>query len=201
MWERFSFYGMKAFLVLFAADSARGGLGWSEASASRLMGTYGFMAYGLPVLGGFLADRFLGTHRALVIGACIIAAGHFMLAVPAVPTFFVGLALVAIGTGFFKVNASTMVGTALSAGRQATRRRLHHLLHGRQRRRVPGPDRVRLPRREPALGLALGLRSGGRRHVARARDVPGAAAQISRGHRRRAEPHRGRRRAAAHARR
>ena len=116
MWERFSFYGMKAFLVLFAADSARGGLGWSEASASRLMGTYGFLAYGLPVLGGLLADRLVGTHRALVIGACIIAAGHFMLAVPAVPTFFVGLALVAIGTGFFKANASTMVGQLYQQG-------------------------------------------------------------------------------------
>jgi proton-dependent oligopeptide transporter, POT family len=116
MWERFSFYGMKGFLVLFAADAARGGLGWSEASASRLMGTYAFMAYGLPVLGGFLADRFLGTHRALVIGACIIAAGHFMLAVPAMPTFFVGLALVAIGTGLFKANASTMVGQLYQQG-------------------------------------------------------------------------------------
>ena len=116
MWERFSFYGMKAFLVLFAADSARGGLGWSEASASRLMGVYGFMAYGLPVVGGFLADRFLGTHRALVLGACIIAAGHFTLAVPSIPTFFAGLALVAIGTGFFKVNASTMVGQLYQQG-------------------------------------------------------------------------------------
>jgi proton-dependent oligopeptide transporter, POT family len=116
MWERFSFYGMKAFLVLFAADAARGGLGWSEASASRLMGTYGFMAYALPVLGGWLADRFLGTHRALVIGAVIIAAGHFVLAIPAVPTFFLGLALVAIGTGLFKVNASTMVGQLYQQG-------------------------------------------------------------------------------------
>ena len=116
MWERFSFYGMKGFLALFAADTARGGLGWSEASASRLMGTYGFMAYALPVLGGWLADRFLGTHRSLVIGGFIIAAGHFMLAIPAVPTFFAGLALVAIGTGLFKVNASTMVGQLYEQG-------------------------------------------------------------------------------------
>jgi POT family proton-dependent oligopeptide transporter len=116
MWERFSFYGMKAFLVLFAADSARGGLGWSEASASRLMGTYGFLAYALPVLGGWLADRFLGTHRALVIGAFIVAAGHFTLALPTVPTFFLGLALVAIGTGLFKTNASTMVGQLYQQG-------------------------------------------------------------------------------------
>jgi POT family proton-dependent oligopeptide transporter len=116
MWERFSFYGMKAFLVLFAADAARGGLGWSKASASRLMGTYGFMCYALPVVGGWLADRVLGTHRALVIGAFIIAAGHFTLAVPTVPTFFLGLGLVAIGTGLFKVNASTMVGQLYTQG-------------------------------------------------------------------------------------
>ena len=59
------------------------------------------------VLGGYLADRFLGTHRALLIGGFIIAAGHFILAIPAVPTFFLGLALVAIGTGLFKTNAAT----------------------------------------------------------------------------------------------
>ena len=80
------------------------------------MGTYGFMAYALPVLGGWLADRFLGTHRALVIGAFIIAAGHFVLAIPAMPTFFIGLGLVAIGTGLFKVNASTMVGQLYQQG-------------------------------------------------------------------------------------
>ena len=110
MWERFSFYGMRAFLVLFAADAARGGLGWTKASASRLMSVYALAAYSLPVLGGWLADRFMGTHRALVLGGFIIAAGHFVLAIPAVPTFFLGLGLVALGTGLFKTNASTMVG-------------------------------------------------------------------------------------------
>src|SRR4029077_14801157 len=84
MWERFSFYGMRAILVLFAADATRGGLGWSQASASRLMSVYALGAYSLPVLGGWLADRFLGTHRAMLIGAFIIAAGHFMLAIPAI---------------------------------------------------------------------------------------------------------------------
>ncbi len=116
MWERFSFYGMRAFLVLFAADATRGGLGWSQASASRLMSFYALACYSLPVLGGWLADRFLGTHRTLVIGACIIAAGHFTLALPFLPTFFLGLALVAIGTGFFKTNASTMVGQLYQQG-------------------------------------------------------------------------------------
>ncbi len=116
MWERFSFYGMKALLVLFVADSATGGLGWSEASASRLFGWYGLGAYALPVLGGFLADRLTGTHRAMVIGGVIIAAGHFCLAVPSNGAFFTGLVLVVLGTGFFKANVSTMIGQLYRQG-------------------------------------------------------------------------------------
>jgi POT family proton-dependent oligopeptide transporter len=116
MWERFSFYGMKALLVLFVADSTTGGLGWSEASASRLFGAYGFGAYALPVLGGVLADRVLGTHRAMVIGGSIIAAGHFCLAVPGRGAFFLGLVLVVLGTGFFKANVSTMIGQLYRQG-------------------------------------------------------------------------------------
>ena len=110
MWERFSFYGMRAMLVLFVADSAMGGLGWSKPAADRLFGWYGFCAYSLPLAGGYVADRFLGTHRSMVIGACVIAAGHFCLAIPTPAAFFVGLALVVIGTGLFKPNVSTMVG-------------------------------------------------------------------------------------------
>jgi POT family proton-dependent oligopeptide transporter len=110
MWERFSFYGMRAMLVLFLSDVQRGGLGWSKPAADRLYGLYGFCAYALPLGGGYLADRLIGTHRSVVIGAFIIAAGHFCLAVPALPTFFLGLGLVVIGTGFFKPNVSTMVG-------------------------------------------------------------------------------------------
>ena len=68
------------------------------------------------MLGGYLADRFLGTHRSLVIGGLIIAAGHFRWRLPSLPTFFLGLALVAIGTGFFKTNASTMVGQLYEQG-------------------------------------------------------------------------------------
>jgi len=116
MWERFSFYGMKAILALFVADSLRGGLGWTQASASRLVGLYGFGAYSLPLVGGYLADRVLGTHRAMVIGGIVIAAGHFCLAIPGQPTFFGGLALVVLGTGFFKSNVSTMVGQLYRQG-------------------------------------------------------------------------------------
>jgi POT family proton-dependent oligopeptide transporter len=116
MWERFSFYGMRAILALFAADAARGGLGWSKAAASRLMGIYGFAVYALPLAGGYAADRWLGTHRSMVIGGAFIAAGHFCLAVPTLPMFFLGLGLVALGTGFFKANASTMVGQLYEQG-------------------------------------------------------------------------------------
>jgi POT family proton-dependent oligopeptide transporter len=110
MWERFSFYGMRVILPLFLVNSVTGGLGWSHASASRLMSWYGFSAYTLPLAGGYIADRYLGTHRSMVLGGAIIAAGHFCLAAPGMLPLFLGLALVVLGTGFFKANASTMVG-------------------------------------------------------------------------------------------
>jgi POT family proton-dependent oligopeptide transporter len=109
MWERFSFYGMRAFLTLFLISKA-GGFGWSKEQASHLYGWYQGLVYLTPLLGGYLADRLLGTHRSIIIGGIIIASGHFCLAVPAKPTFFLGLALIILGTGFFKSNISTMVG-------------------------------------------------------------------------------------------
>lgn len=115
MWERFSFYGMRAFLTLFLISTA-GGFGWSKERASHLYGWYQGLVYLTPLMGGFLADRVLGTHRALIIGGIVIAAGHFCLAVPAQPTFFLGLALIILGTGFFKSNISTMVGQLYSEG-------------------------------------------------------------------------------------
>jgi proton-dependent oligopeptide transporter, POT family len=110
MWERFSYYGMRALMVLYLVDARHGGLGWDRVPAQRLYGWYGFFAYLLPVVGGVLADQRLGTHRAMVIGALVIAAGHFCLATPPLSAFFVGMALIVIGTGFFKSNVSTMVG-------------------------------------------------------------------------------------------
>jgi POT family proton-dependent oligopeptide transporter len=113
MWERFSFYGMRAFLTLFLISSA-GGFGWSKEQASHLYGWYQGLVYLTPLLGGYLADRLIGTHRSVIIGGIIIASGHFCLAVPAKPTFFLGLALIILGTGFFKSNISTMVGQLYS---------------------------------------------------------------------------------------
>ncbi len=106
MWERFSYYGMRALLVLYLVNV----LEWDTARAAGLYGTYTMLVYLTPMLGGYLADRFIGTHKALVIGGAIIASGHFVLALPGMQAFYAGLALVVIGTGFFKANVSTMVG-------------------------------------------------------------------------------------------
>ncbi len=106
MWERFSYYGMRALLVLYLVNE----LHWSDSHAASLYGTYTGLAYGVQIVGGFMADRFLGTRRALVIGGVIIAAGHFILAIPSASLLYVGLGLVIAGTGLFKPNVSTMVG-------------------------------------------------------------------------------------------
>ncbi len=111
MWERYSYYGMRALLVLYLITAPEnGGLGWSVEEASRLYGWYTGLVYLTPVIGGYLADRHLGTHRAIVIGAVLIALGHFSLAFETLSAFGLGLLLLIVGTGFFKPNISTMVG-------------------------------------------------------------------------------------------
>jgi POT family proton-dependent oligopeptide transporter len=112
LWERFSYYGMRALLVLYLVN----GLGWTDGRAYELYGTYTGLVWLTPMVGGWLADRFLGTHRSLLIGGAIIAAGHFTLAFENLTAFYAGLALVIIGTGLFKPNASTMVGQLYAEG-------------------------------------------------------------------------------------
>ncbi|HEY8248330.1 MAG TPA: peptide MFS transporter [Hyphomicrobium sp.] len=111
LWERFSYYGMRALLTLFiVAPVTTGGLGLSTVEAARIYGNYTMAVYLLSIPGGYVADRYLGAHAAVLIGGAIIALGHFSLAVPAESSFYVGLGLVAIGTGLFKPNISAMVG-------------------------------------------------------------------------------------------
>ena len=112
MWERFSFYGMRALLVLYMVHA----LHWPDDRADHLYGLYTGAVYLTPLFGGWLADRFIGTRRSLVIGSLIIASGHFVLALPTQNTFYLGLILVVIGTGFFKPNVSTMVGQLYRPG-------------------------------------------------------------------------------------
>ena len=111
MWERFSFYGMKAILFLYmTAKIENGGLGWTEKDAGPIFGLYAASVYFLPLIGGWIADRYIGAKRATLIGGAIIMLGHFTLAVPSLTTFYLGLILVSIGTGFLKSNISAMVG-------------------------------------------------------------------------------------------
>lgn len=112
MWERFSYYGMRAILVLYLVN----GLGWDAARAATLYGTYTMAVYLTPLVGGYLADRWIGTRRSLLLGGAIIAAGHFALAFPGMTAFHAGLALIVVGTGFFKPNVSTMVGQIYPEG-------------------------------------------------------------------------------------
>ena len=111
MWERFSYYGMRALLVLFMTlGVAQGGLGFSDKKAAATYGTYTMSVYLLCILGGYIADNFIGSRRAVMWGGIIIACGHFSMALPNTGTFFAGLTLVALGTGLLKPNISTMVG-------------------------------------------------------------------------------------------
>jgi len=112
MWERFSYYGMRAFLILYmVAPAASGGLGFSDADAASIYGTYTGSAWGASILGGLVADRFIGQYRSVLIGGIVIALGHFTLAFPPLPFFYAGLALIVIGTGLLKPNVSTLVGS------------------------------------------------------------------------------------------
>ncbi len=111
MWERFSYYGMRALLTLFMTTAAvNGGLGFDTKHAAAIYGTYTMSVYLLCILGGYLADHFIGSRRAVLWGGCVIAAGHYTMAIHSTATFFLGLCLVAIGTGLLKPNISTMVG-------------------------------------------------------------------------------------------
>ena len=117
MWERFSYYGMRAFLILYMVTPvADGGLGFSDPDAASIYGTYTGSVWGAAILGGIVADRFLGQYRSVLIGGIIIAMGHFTLAFKALPFFYTGLALIVVGTGLLKPNVSTLVGSLYPQG-------------------------------------------------------------------------------------
>ena len=117
MWERFSYYGMRAILLLFMiAPLAMGGMGMDQKSAAVIYGNYTMASYMVCILGGYLADNFIGARRAVLIGGLIITAGHYLLAFNSTPTFYAGLILVALGTGLLKPSISTLVGGLYSHG-------------------------------------------------------------------------------------
>ena len=117
MWERFSYYGMRAFLMLYmVTPAAAGGLGLADADAGSIYGTYTGSVWGAAILGGLVADRLLGQYRSVLYGGILIAAGHLTLTFPAIPFFYSGLALIVVGTGLLKANVSTLVGSLYPPG-------------------------------------------------------------------------------------
>jgi POT family proton-dependent oligopeptide transporter len=115
MWERFSYYGMRAILTLYMTKTfAEGGLGFDERYASVIYATYVSSVWYLPLVGGWLADKIFGARRAVLLGGIIIACGHYSMAINSKLTFFAGLVLIACGTGLLKPNISAMVGQLYS---------------------------------------------------------------------------------------
>jgi POT family proton-dependent oligopeptide transporter len=117
MWERFSYYGMRALLILFmTASVARGGLGFPVVKAGAIYGFYTAMVYLLSLPGGWLADRIFGQRRTVLYGGILIVAGQILLMSPGVQGFYAGLGVLMVGTGLLKPNASTMVGQLYAPG-------------------------------------------------------------------------------------
>lgn len=113
MWERFSYYGMRAILVLYITSSATGdnpGLGWESGEALALYGWYTMLVYVMSIPGGILADKFIGQKKSVLWGGLVLVAGHGILAVEEMWAFYTGLTLIVLGVGGLKPNISTMVG-------------------------------------------------------------------------------------------
>jgi POT family proton-dependent oligopeptide transporter len=112
LWERFSYYGMRAILVLYmVSPEEQGGLAFDTKRAASIYGTYTMSVYLTALPGGLIADRFLGARLAVLLGGIIIACGHFSMVFPSMTAFYFGMVLIAIGTGLLKPNISAMVGS------------------------------------------------------------------------------------------
>ena len=115
MWERFSYYGMRALLIIFMTrPTSSGGLGFDEKLAASIYGVYTGSVYLMSIPGGWIADNVLGTRRSVLLGGIIIALGHFAMVFPPVSTFYLGLVLIVLGTGLLKPNVSALVGSLYS---------------------------------------------------------------------------------------
>lgn len=111
LWERFSYYGMRAILVLYmTSELIKGGFGFDDAKAYGIYGAYGALVYLTPIIGGYFADKIMGFRKAIIWGALLMAAGQFTLFLDNQVTFYAGLAFLVIGNGFFKPNISSMIG-------------------------------------------------------------------------------------------
>jgi POT family proton-dependent oligopeptide transporter len=113
MWERFSYYGMRALLVFYMI---KGFLGYNDANAYKIYGAYTALVYATPFIGGMLADKLLGARVAVIIGGTLMALGHLVMGIQNQTAFFLALALLITGNGFFKPNISTIVGSLYKQG-------------------------------------------------------------------------------------
>jgi POT family proton-dependent oligopeptide transporter len=119
LWERFSYYGMRAILVLYVTAKTTAlnpGMGWNNVSALELYGWYTMMVYVMSVPGGLLADRFLGQKKTVLLGGFLLCIGHFILAFDTLWAFYTGIVLIILGVGGLKPNISTMVGGLYKSG-------------------------------------------------------------------------------------
>jgi len=119
MWERFSYYGMRAILVLYLVAETKGenaGLGWSNGEALALYGWYTMLVYVASIPGGWIADKFLGQKKSVLVGGILLVAGHGILSVETMWAFYSGLTLIVAGVGMLKPNISTMVGGLYKQG-------------------------------------------------------------------------------------
>jgi POT family proton-dependent oligopeptide transporter len=115
MWERFSFYSMLALFTLYLRDPNEG-FGWTSGQATTLYANYLMFVYASPLIGGWIADKFTGYRKAVIIGGFFFMAGHGLLSIPAIWAVYAALTCLVIGNGFFKPNVSTMVGNLYPEG-------------------------------------------------------------------------------------
>ena len=116
MWERFSFYGMRALLVLYLIKDYMSDLENNEEIAYGIYASYGALVYLTPLIGGYLADKFIGYRKSIIFGGILMALGHFCMAFQNDLFFYGALGLLIIGNGFFKPNISTLVGSLYPEG-------------------------------------------------------------------------------------
>lgn len=126
MWERFAYYGMRALLVLYMVET----LLFSVEKSSQIYGLYTGLVYLTPILGGYIADRFLGQRKCISIGTILMCIGLFLLAFGGKFFFLTALSLMVIANGFFKSNISSVLGLLYGDDNSKKRQRLYHILYG-----------------------------------------------------------------------
>jgi POT family proton-dependent oligopeptide transporter len=112
MWERFTFYGNRALLILFMVNYLK----FDDVKGNIIYGVYQSLIYAMPVLGGFMADKILGQRKSILWGGMLLACGSFVMAIPVKESFFIGMGIMIVGNGYFKPNISTIVGSLYKEG-------------------------------------------------------------------------------------